>query len=130
MNDLFPTFLAAAGIEVDPAWKVDGANVLDVLRGKAKSPDRTLFWEWREGGDTQLAAMSGDLKLLINGGNQPELYNVATDPGERRMIDEEFPAKTKALTAALEQWLATESESAKQRRKTVTQKGAAGAAGE
>ena len=129
-NDVLPTLCVAAGVERKPEWKLDGVNVLDVWQGKSPAPDRTLFWEWREGGDTQLAAMSGDLKLLINGGNQPELYNVATDPGERRMIDEEFPAKTKALTAALEQWLATESESAKQRRKTVTQKGAAGAAGE
>ena len=129
-NDVFPTLCVAAGVERKPEWKLDGMNVLNALTGKAATPDRTLFWEWREGGDTQLAAMSGDIKLIINGGNRPELYNVAADPAERRTIDEELPSKTKALTAALEQWLATESEAAKQRRKPGTQRDAAGAAGE
>ena len=47
MTDLLPTFLAAAGQQPDPAWKVDGRNLLPVWRGKERSPDRTLFGEWR-----------------------------------------------------------------------------------
>jgi arylsulfatase A-like enzyme len=116
MIDVFPTLLAAARGKVEPAWKIDGTNVLDMLGGGAKIPERTLFWEWREGGDTQLAAMRGDLKLIINGGNQPEMYNVATDPAERRTIAAEFPQETKAMVAALNEWLATETEAAKQRK--------------
>jgi arylsulfatase A-like enzyme len=129
MIDVFPTLLgaaaaaAAAGAEPEPQWKLDGANVLDAWQGKSPAPDRTLFWEWREGGDTQLAAMNGDLKLIVNGGNTPELYNVATDPAERRMIDEQFPQKTKAMTAALNDWLATETDAARQRRKPVKRDG-------
>jgi arylsulfatase A-like enzyme len=76
MIDLFPTILAATGGSSPSTGKIDGVNVLETLRGTAKSPPRTLFWEWREGGDTQLAAMRGDLKIIINGGNQPEFYNV------------------------------------------------------
>jgi arylsulfatase A-like enzyme len=130
-NDVFPTLLAAVGAESKAEWKLDGVNVLDVWQGKAAAaPDRTLFWEWREGGDTQLAAMHGDLKLIINGGNQPELYNVATDPAERRTLDGEMPAKTKALTAALNQWLATETEAATQRKRPVPPKAADTSAGE
>jgi arylsulfatase A-like enzyme len=123
MIDVFPTLLAAAGAEPKSQWQIDGANVLDVLLGKAGVPDRTLFWEWREGGDTQLAAMRGDLKLIINGGNQPELYNLAADPAERRAIDEEFPKETKAMAAALNDWLATETEAAKARRKPAKKDG-------
>ncbi|MEA2709946.1 MAG: hypothetical protein QOF78_2547 [Phycisphaerales bacterium] len=117
MTDVFPTLLAAARAEPESAWKIDGANVLDALRGKSKIPDRTLFWEWREGGDTQLAAMRGDLKVVINGGNQPELYNVVTDPAERRTLHAEFPQEMKSMVAELNQWIATESEAAKMRRK-------------
>jgi arylsulfatase A-like enzyme len=116
MIDVFPTVLAAAGAEPKSGPKIDGANVLGVWQGKAKSPERTVFWEWREGGDTQLAAMRGDLKLVITGNNTPELYNVEVDPAERRPIDAEQSEVTEQLDEELQAWLATESEAAKQRR--------------
>jgi arylsulfatase A len=116
MIDVFPTLLAAAGGQVDAKWKLDGVDVLDVVRGQAKLPPRTLFYEWREGGDTQVAAMRGDLKLIINGGNQPELYNVATDPGERRTLAGDLPQEAKSMRAELDAWLATETEAAKARK--------------
>jgi len=116
MTDVFPTLLSVAGVEPESAWKLDGLSLLGAWRGKAAVPDRTLFWEWREGGDTQLAAMRGDLKLVITGNNKPELFNVAADPAERRTLDAEFPQETKSMVAALNEWLATETEAAKQRR--------------
>ena len=122
MTDVFPTVLAAAGGEPESGWKVAGMNVMDAWRGKAKIPPRTLFWEWREGGDTQLAAMRGDLKLLITGANQPELFNVATDPAERRTLHAELPQETRELVAELNAWLATESEAAKMTRKAKKEK--------
>ncbi len=107
MIDLFPTFLAAAGGAPDPAWGVDGHNMLDVFQGKAPPPDRTLFWEWRaEGRQEWLAAMRGDLKLLqINGASF--LYNVVRDPAERRNVFAEYPEQFKQLQADLKAWLAT-----------------------
>src|SRR5205807_1125875 len=76
MTDVFPTFLAAAGARPEPAWKVDGQNVLDVSRGKAKAPERTLFWEWRSEGYQQLAALRGNKKLVVTGNTPPELFDV------------------------------------------------------
>ena len=35
LTDLLPTFVAAAGARVDPAWHVDGINLLAVWTGKA-----------------------------------------------------------------------------------------------
>jgi arylsulfatase A-like enzyme len=107
MTDLFPTFLAAAGGSPDPAWKVDGWNQLDVLQGKAAPRDRTLFWEWTNEGGQMHAAMRGDWKLLVIGG-QEFLYNVAADPGERRTLSKEEPEIAKRLRAELAAWLATE----------------------
>ena len=118
--DVFPTLLAVAGVKVDPAMKIDGVNLLDVWLGKAKSPDRTLYWEWREGGNTQFAAMHGDLKMVITGGNKPELFNVEIDPAERRSIVAEHPDEVKALNAGLNDWLKTESDAAKQKPKPAT----------
>ena len=55
--DLFPTLLAVAGGNVDPAWHVEGRNLLPHWTGQASPPDRTLFWEWQSEGANQLAAM-------------------------------------------------------------------------
>jgi arylsulfatase A-like enzyme len=125
---MFPTILAAAGVQPDAKLQLDGQNVLDVLCGKAKAPDRTLYWEWREGGNVQYAAMHGDLKMVINSQNKPELYNVETDPAERRDIAQEYPAEVKAMQKGLDKWMAAESEAAKQHRPPKKKKGAAAAA--
>jgi arylsulfatase A len=113
MMDLMPTFVAAAGGRLDPAWRVDGHNLLPVWMRKAAAPERTLFWEWRVEGYYQLAAMRGDLKLVITGNTAPELYNVVTDPAERRTIFYEYPALGRELRQGLVDWLATETEAAK-----------------
>jgi len=107
MTDLFPTFLAAAGAQPDPAWQVDGRNMLEALEGKAQPADRTLFWEWRaEGNYEWLAAMRGDLKLLsINGA--AFLYDVARDPAERRNVFAEYPEMYRRLQSEVKEWLAT-----------------------
>ena len=106
MTDVMPSMLAAAGGKPDPAWKVDGRNMLDVWSGKVKAPERTLFWEWQTEGGTMLAAMRGDYKYLDIGGNK-FLYNVRTDPGERRSLIGEYPEIMKQLEAETTAWLAT-----------------------
>jgi arylsulfatase A-like enzyme len=107
MIDVMPSFVAAAGAGLDPAWKVDGLNMLDVWQGKAKAPDRTLFWEWEVQTWNMHAAMRGDFKLLDIGGNQ-FFYKIPDDPGERRTVAAEYPEVFKQLKAALAAWMATE----------------------
>ncbi|RYG65801.1 DUF229 domain-containing protein, partial [bacterium] len=114
--DLFPTLLAAAGAAPEPAWKVDGANVLDAITGKGKVPERTLFWEWDENNAKYYAAMRGDRKLVVAGGNRPELYDVAKDPGERLDQQARHPKLVRELRAELDAWLATTVEASKQRK--------------
>ncbi|MEO5804495.1 MAG: sulfatase-like hydrolase/transferase [Verrucomicrobiota bacterium] len=108
MMDVFPSFLAAAGEKTNPDWNVDGLNLLPVWMGLGKTPERTLFWEWRSEGNQQLAAMRGDLKLVSTGNNKPELFNVETDPAERRSLAAEQEMLTKDLEKELNDWLATE----------------------
>lgn len=106
MIDVFPTLLAAAGGAPDPSWRVDGANLLEVWRGRAGMPERTLFWEWKAEGYDMRAAMRGDFKLLEISGAK-FLYNVREDPGERRNVAAEHPELFKQLQAQLQAWLAT-----------------------
>lgn len=104
--DVFPTLLAAAGGAPDPACKVDGANVLDVWTGRARAPERTLFWTFPVEGFQMNAAMRGDMKLLDIRGDR-FLYNVREDPAERRTLAGEKPELFKQLQAELAAWLAT-----------------------
>ena len=107
-TDLFPTFLAASGAPIDPSWHLDGINLLPIWTGKAQAPERTLFWEWRNEGSDQLAALRGPFKLVVTNGGRPELFDVAADPGERRNIVADHPELAQRLTADLNAWLATE----------------------
>lgn len=118
MTDVFPTFLAAAAARPDPAWKIDGAELLDVWRGKAKGAARTLFWEWRAEGYQQQAAMRGDLKLVVTGNTQPEMYDVVNDPGERRSVLFEHKPLGDEMRKQLAAWMATETEESKWGRQT------------
>lgn len=106
MTDVLPTLLAAAGTAPDPAWQVDGANMLDVWLGRSGGPERTIFWELQIEGWNMLAAMRGDFKYLQIGDNR-FLYNVKTDPGERRTIAQEYPELFARLRKETEAWMAT-----------------------
>jgi arylsulfatase A len=108
MTDLFPTLLAAAGSTPDPAWKVDGLNVLPAWLGRGHVPGRTLFWEWRNEGSNQLAAMRGNKKLVIVNNGPAELFDVEADPAERRNIIAGNPELATRLRSELKAWLATE----------------------
>jgi arylsulfatase A-like enzyme len=108
LTDLMPTLLAAAGGRVDPAWRVDGINLLPVWEGQAAPRERTLFWEWRSEGGFQLAALRDRMKLVVTGAGNPELYDVVSDPAERRDLSAQFPDLTAQLQSALGAWLKTE----------------------
>ncbi|HEX8521320.1 MAG TPA: sulfatase-like hydrolase/transferase [Tepidisphaeraceae bacterium] len=123
MIDLFPTFCAIAGAPIEKKWNIDGANLIDVFMGKAKGPQRTLFFEWDEDGAKQLAAMRGNLKLIFNGNNtKPEMYDVEADPAERidrRALHEK---QAREMQKELEQWYATMTIAAKAKRPTKESK--------
>jgi arylsulfatase A-like enzyme len=108
LADLLPTFVAAAGGKVNPAWHVDGTNVLAAWTGNGRLPDRTLFWEWRSEGSSQLAAIAGQFKLVITRGGKPELFDVDKDPSERRDVSAQHPELARRLRTELNAWLATE----------------------
>lgn len=125
--DLFPTLLAAAGDTTGSAWKVDGANVLDAITGNGKVPERTLFWEWDENNAKYYAALRGNLKLVIAGGNRPELYDVERDVAERIDLQARHPRIVKQLRAELDAWIATTVEASKQKKPGKDSEGGGGA---
>ncbi len=114
--DILPTALAASGTKVDPAWKLDGVNLLPYVEGKKKDlPHKSLFWRM----GAQLAIREGDWKL-VKGSPRPgnegtwggghanvegaELYNLGTDIGEKINVAADNPDKVKQLAVDWSQW--------------------------
>lgn len=100
--DLLPTAIAAAGGEVDPAWQLDGANLLPLLEGKTTAlPHEALYWRF----GVQYAVRQGDWKLVKPHVNQPpRLFNLAKDPGETNDLAAQDPARAKGLQALWDTW--------------------------
>lgn len=98
--DLLPTLLSAAGATTDDS---DGQDQIARWSGEsAAGPERTLVWRWNDEGSDQKAALRGDLKLIVQGNQRPELYDVSADPAERLDISAEHGDEVEELTGALE----------------------------
>ena len=108
LTDLLPTFVAAAGGKVDPAWHVDGIEPAGGLDRQGAGARTHLVLGMAERGLNQLAALRGQFKLVITRGGKPELFDVEGDPAERRDISAQYPELTRQLRAELDAWLKTE----------------------
>ncbi len=106
--DIQPTALAAAGVAVDPAWKLDGVNLLPFVTGENKGmPHETLFWRFGQ----QIALRHGSWKLVKGAGmdavgarsgkastDGAELYDLQSDIGEKNNLAAKSPEKLKDLS--------------------------------
>ncbi len=95
--DLFPTFLALAGVKAPPH---DGVDLAPVLFGRQPLAGRTVFW--RAG--TRKAVRQGPWKLVRLGAEEPLLFHLAEDLGEQRSVAAQQPARVAELTQALARW--------------------------
>jgi arylsulfatase A-like enzyme len=100
--DVLPTCVGAAGGTVDPAWKLDGVNLLPYLLGEKKGrPHETLFWRI----DGMWAVRHGDMKLARGTPEEPVgLFDLAADVGEKNDLASTQPEKAKQLQALWDQW--------------------------
>ena len=115
--DLHATALAAAGVEIEPEWKLDGVDLLPFLAGqKTTAPHEALYWRFGE----QMAIRVGDFKLVrydtiaepSPGERQArvtaaKLYDLGNDVGETKDLAPTMPDKLKELQATWEAWNAT-----------------------
>lgn len=100
--DILPTSLVAAGVTIDPAWKLDGVDLMPYLTGVDKGrPHETLYWRFGE----QWAIRKGDWKLVVAKPDvsRPRLINLAEDISEANDLSAKNPEKVKEL---LEDWQA------------------------
>jgi arylsulfatase A-like enzyme len=76
--DWTATILGLAETAADPAYPLDGENLLPVCTGARGPYDRTLFWRSR----ARDAARSGKWKYLKDAGTE-RLFDLSIDPGEK-----------------------------------------------
>jgi arylsulfatase A-like enzyme len=100
--DVAATALAAAG--VDPAGDphLEGVDLLPRLAGADPAPPHaTLCWRF----GSRMAVRRGDWKLVIPiAGMQPQLFDLASDPGERNDLSAGKPDLVKELQAEWDAW--------------------------
>ena len=100
--DIASTAFAAAGIEPQSDWKLDGANLLPLLTGQQEQLEREALY-WRFG--VQFAVRQGDWKLVKPSlDDEPMLFNLASDIGEANNLAEKEPQKVAELTKLWQAW--------------------------
>ncbi len=106
--DLFATLPAACGF-ADQTPKNDGLNLLPAMKGDPLQP-RNLFWHYphygNQGGSPFSSIRSGNDKLIVfhDPKQPPELYDLATDPGETKNLAQTNPDKVAELRELLDAW--------------------------
>ncbi|MCI0700245.1 MAG: sulfatase-like hydrolase/transferase [Planctomycetia bacterium] len=104
--DILPTAIVAAGGKIDPAWKLDGVDLMPYITGKVKeSPHPVMYWRF----GNQWAIRKGDLKLVasaVDGVDKVLLYNLKDDIGESKDLAAAMPDKVKELKADWDKWSA------------------------
>lgn len=101
--DILATAVVAAGGAIDPAWKIDGVDLMPYLTGRNKSrPHEMLYWRF---GD-QWAIRKGDWKLVVSrfDKNQKRLIHLSEDIGEANDLLAKFPEKAQELEADWKKW--------------------------
>lgn len=103
--DIAATALALAGARPDPAYPLDGADLMPYLTGKASGgPHERLFWK----AYPSYAVREGDWKLLANltadGKPVVMLFDLAKDPAETRDLAVQYPEVVKRLQGEWDGW--------------------------
>jgi len=115
--DILPTALGAAGVEINPSWKLDGVDLLPYLSGRSDdAPHEALYWRFCFPRDKPnrhgWAIRKGDWKLMRGSSNDrpipPALYNLEDDPREGMIpgndLIKKHPEIAQALRAEWEKW--------------------------
>jgi arylsulfatase A-like enzyme len=97
--DWTATILSAAGVPPDPAYSLDGENLLPVCTGERSSHDRTLYWRSR----LRAAARVGKWKYL-NDSNEEHLFDLSIDPGEKNDLRRDEPSRFDEIKSSYVAW--------------------------
>lgn len=101
--DITATILGVTRAPVPEDAALEGRSVIPLVEGRRPAGERPLFWRIAVPTRQQRAVRQGDWKLLIDG-DDLLLFNVRTDPGERRDLAARNPTTVRRLRALLDAW--------------------------
>jgi len=99
--DWTATILGVTATSPDPAFPLDGENVMPVCTGQRKPYDRTLHWRV-----TGLNAARVGLWKYLKDEAGEHLYDLAIDPGEKSDLREAHSDRFAAMRRSHQEWLA------------------------
>jgi len=110
--DVFPTVLAAAGLDAPAGYHGDGENVLPALRGESQERRKPVFWWWQgrhEGDDWPAFAMREGRWMLVHDetGERVELHDVIADRAQSVNLAGREPERVQRMKSAIAEWFAT-----------------------
>jgi arylsulfatase A-like enzyme len=100
--DWYPTLLSLAGRPKDGRPPLDGGDIWPVLASHGKSPHTEILVAT---GPRTAALRRGDWKLIAGEGRPPELYDLATDLGERRDLADREPERLADMRRRMDELL-------------------------
>ena len=101
--DLTASILAATNTRAPAGHRLDGINILPVLRGETEPVGRDLYWRVNRPDRRQRAIRSGGWKLLQDA-DSLELFDLRHDPGERSDLAAQHPDVVSRLRHMVDQW--------------------------
>lgn len=110
-TDLYPTFLAAAGVAVNPDQPLDGINLMPVLNGQRGVAKRPLYFHYPHYTKYVSPASSildGRWKLMRfynDAEGEFMLFDLEQDPGEQHDLSAEHPEVVSRLADSLQKTL-------------------------
>ncbi len=110
--DVFPTFLAAAGLPLPKGYQPDGENILPALAGKPWQRSKPMFWFWqgKHTGDDwpAWAVRDGQWGLVMDEDRKrTELHNLLQDRFQKNNLAARNPGRVRTLQAQLDDWIKT-----------------------
>lgn len=116
-QDLYPTMLEMAGVELVPGLPLDGQSIVPALRG-GELPGRPLFVHFPHGNQKAwpgfqpaTTVRDGDWKLIrfycdtTDQSDRLELYNLADDIGEENNVASLHPGRVASMNAMIDGFL-------------------------
>lgn len=102
--DVFPTIIAATGVENTKEEPLDGVNLLPYLNGEIQgAPHDRMFWRYSDGAG--YVVRDGDLKLIKSEYKQDYLlFDLSKDRFEHTNLAEQMPEKLQEMQRLYEEW--------------------------
>ncbi|MDA7631681.1 sulfatase-like hydrolase/transferase [Verrucomicrobia bacterium] len=116
--DLLPTFCDVAGVELPNDYQPDGISQINALMGNGMTMrEKPLFWKFNSPWPPQTsrphhwisyAVVENQWKLVTNSDqSHVELYDLLSDPFEKKDLSQSSRSTVNHLTTTLNQWVST-----------------------